>query len=288
MVVFWPITIHNGWSFFGIEGERVALFSRAIFGFFNVSMGFAAFTLIPLADATTIISAAPIFVSIFAPCILGEECGLSQVIVIIMTIAGVFLASQPTFLFPHDHTGDLVAISPNDRLFGSFLSSISCITAAFCFISMRGMQRTPCMVVMNMYQFFTMICCCLTLVVMHFTGLLPNGIGLPSSLYDYGCMVLAAVAVVGVQCFLTVSFKLEEANIVSLVRTSDILFAFLLQIIFLGSGEINSLSIIGAVVVSLGVMSSALRSWLMKRPKKCPALWCLLNCGFNKSREFSA
>lgn len=283
-----PITIYNEWSFFGLKGERVALYSRAVFGFFNVSMGFAAFTLIPLADATTIISAAPIFVSIFAPCILGEACGLFQVTTIAVTIGGVLLVSQPSFLFPHDTTSATATVQANQRLLGSFLSLISCITGAFCFISLRKLQRTPSMVVMNMYQAVAAIGCCLTLVVMHLMNLLPNGIGLPSSLYDFGCTLLAAVSVVGVQCALTVASKLEEANIVCLTRTSDILISFILQVIFLQNEEINSKSIIGAVIVCIGVSLSTLRSWLMKRPKKCSTLWCLLNCGFNKSRSFSS
>lgn len=56
-----------------------------------------------------------------------------------------------------------------------------------------------------------------------------------------------------------VSLKLEEASFVSLVRTVDIVLAFILQALFLKDEVIDWMSILGAVIVVIAVVTTVVR-----------------------------
>ena len=97
--MYTPVIFAQGVSFKGAVGERWSLFNRGLFGFLSFSMAYYAFSLIPLADASTIVFSAPVYVSIFACVLIGEKCGAFQVVTITVTIIGVVLISKPTFIF---------------------------------------------------------------------------------------------------------------------------------------------------------------------------------------------
>ena len=73
---------------------------------------------------------------------------------------------------------------------------------------------------------------------------------------------LVANGICGVlgQFCLTVALKVEEAGLVSLARTVDIVMAFVFQIIGLPEEEVDWTSILGAVIVCTAVSLSAFKN----------------------------
>ena len=254
----------------GEPGERWPLFLRGIFGFLAFGLSYVSFRMIPLADASTIIFSAPVYVSIFACVLLKEDCGLFQVINIGITIVGVLLISKPTFIFGYDHES---VVEAEFRLEGTIVAFISSLCAAFTFVMIRRLQKTPAAVVISVFSIVSIVVGILVLAVLanafpdHSSGF-SSGIGVPETYEEILWLVANGLCGVLGQLLLTVSLKIEEAGLVSLARTIDIVMAFLLQAAFLNE-IIHWTSILGAVIVAIGVCISALRKWLNSRSKDC-------------------
>lgn len=252
-----------------------------------MNLCYVSFSMIPLSDAVTIGASAPVFVSIIAYVVLKEECGIFQVFSVFITIIGVLLISRPTFIFGQD-----VEIDDSTRMEGIIAAIISCIMSALVFISIRKLQKTPSIVVINAYAIscltFALIMSCL----FHFylsngPGHLSENIQVPDTWTEIAWLVFNGLCVVLAQLCLTVSLKVEEAGLVSLARTADIIVAFILQLIFLNE-KIQWTSFLGALIIFIIVGISGLRKWLGNKPNKGKVLWIILNCGLNQNRGSEA
>lgn len=251
----------------GAKGERWPLFFRGFFGFLAFTLCYASYRMIPLADASTIVFSAPVYVSIFACILLKEACGLFQVFNIAITIVGVLLISKPTFLFPDHEPANVVIF----RMEGTILAFISSLCTSFTFVMIRKLQKTPAAVVISVFSIVSIACGAIVLCVMYFaysghgTGL-ADGIGLPATSEEYFWLLMNGLCGVIGQLLLTVALKIEEAGLVSLARTIDIVMAFVFQVIWLPAELIHWTSYFGAVLVIVGVCISGLRKWINSRP----------------------
>lgn len=71
------------------------------------------------------------------------------------------------------------------------------------------------------------------------------------------------------QTALILALKFEEAGPVSLIQTTDVVFAFLWQLIFLGVYP-DMYSLVGAIVVVTGVTAISLRKFMVNLPEDHP------------------
>ena len=126
MICVLPVIVHNRFSIIGLPGERLVLFLCGFLGAVALTSCYIAFRFIPLSDASTIISSAPVFVSIVAWVALKEECGVFQAFTIVITLCGVLLISRPTFIFGQDETSSDGGL----RTEGILVAAFSCITVA--------------------------------------------------------------------------------------------------------------------------------------------------------------
>ena len=282
MFVFLPIIVFKGFSISGVPGERLALYSRGLFGALALTTSYIAFRLIPLSDATTICASAPVFVSIVACVILKEECGIFQAFTVVVTLSGVLLISRPTFIFAS--ASEQVSNSDENRLEGTIISAFSCITAAMTYVCIRKLQKTPSVVVINMYFVSNILCSILMILAIHFifaneAGDIAQGIELPKTWPEVAWLLVNGLSCVIGQISITVACKIEEAGLVALARTSDIIIAFVFQLLFLRNEEVQWTSYVGTAIVFIGVSVSGLRRWLKSKPGKFDTLWLILNCG---------
>lgn len=101
---------------------------RGILGLFSMSLNFTAMMLLPMAEATTISFAAPIFATMLAALLLGEPTGRYRWGAIVLGFVGVLLAVQPTSVSGH-------GIGPWVALAGALLTS--CV-----YIQIRHMSQS--------------------------------------------------------------------------------------------------------------------------------------------------
>ncbi|KAI1290292.1 Solute carrier family 35 member G1 [Halotydeus destructor] len=264
LAFYGPVVQFSGWSYWGAKGDRTSLFLRGVIGFVSFSTAYSAYYYLPLGDASAITFSAPVFVSIFACVILGEVCSIIETAVILFTLGGVVLISKPTFIFGDDPN---TVIDATMRMEGTIISLVSSLAHALAYIVMRRLKKTPAPVVIAWFSIVTIILGTLSL------GVMQLGFGYsvksPLDFATHEWLYLLANGVCGIvgQLFLTVALKLEEAGLVSLARTSDIIFAFAYQVAFLGEA-IHWTSLLGAAIVIGGVTISCIRKIIHERKEK--------------------
>lgn len=289
LFIYLPVILVNRMPMFGISGERIPLYLRGVSGFFSFGLLYVAFRMIPLADAATIVFSAPVFVLLFAWLVLKEECGFFQTFILMFTLLGVVLISRPTFIFG---VCDGEEEDSRMRIEGTIVAVVASIFTALNFILIRKLPKTPAAVIINAFSIIAICCGIFSLLVIRNlvpgqAGFIGQNVYAPTSMHEIGCLIGNGVCGVLGQFCLTVALKVEEAGLVSLARTIDIVMAFVFQIIWLPEEEVNWTSILGAVIVCSAVCLSAIKKWLSQRPAKFHVLWIIINCG-PKDREFVA
>ncbi len=118
----------------GILGERKRgfLLLRGLLGFGALFCTFYAYVHLPLADATVIFFAHPVFVAIFASFLLKEYLEAKGILCVVATIAGVLLVAKPSFLF-----GNASVLDP----FAVMVASMAAVLSAFAIITVRFLSK---------------------------------------------------------------------------------------------------------------------------------------------------
>ena len=295
-----PIILVSRVSAIGVPGQRLLLLMRGVTAFFTFTLMYSSFQLMPFADASTIVYAAPVFVLVIACLFLGEECGVFQVFVLILTLAGVMLIARPTFLFPDDdarcdghHGNNSQPVPLSKRLQGTLLAVPASLSAACTFVVIRKLQQAPAVVVVNAASAVGLVIAMPVLAIVYYlipdvVGFLSRDVYMPTSMHDLSWLLVNGCCAVAAQLLLTLALKLEGAGQVSLVRTMDIVLAFVLQLVWLPQDAVPWTSVLGAVLVTASVGLTTLRRWLKDRPDKWPLLWLILSCDCSDRHESEA
>jgi drug/metabolite transporter (DMT)-like permease len=128
MVILVPLIYRAGISLF-LHMERPGLqLLRVVFATSETSCFYFAVSTLPLADTLTYYMASPIFVTLFAALLLGEQVGWRRWSAVIAGFAGVVLA-----------------LGPSASAFGwpAFVAILGSVLFAFLMISTRSLRRTP-------------------------------------------------------------------------------------------------------------------------------------------------
>lgn len=106
--------------------NRKLLVLRGALGLCGVSCFFWALTVLPLADATVLHYTNPVLTALLAALFLGESLGTSEVGGALLSLAGVVLIAQPSFLFGTGASLDLAYVGI--ALAGALFSSSAYVT----------------------------------------------------------------------------------------------------------------------------------------------------------------
>lgn len=94
-----PPAIYSRANILGDKKQRIFLIIFGAINFVCISSIYGAFTLLPLGDATVIISTTPVFTAIMAYFVLKEAWHKHDVVSTFFCLAGVVLITRPTFIF---------------------------------------------------------------------------------------------------------------------------------------------------------------------------------------------
>ncbi|CAG2106652.1 unnamed protein product [Medioppia subpectinata] len=236
------------------KGHRVDLTLRCISGTISLIAIFMAYRLMPLADASTIHFASPVFVTIFAYFILKEPLTVLQVLTGTITLTGVVIIAKPEFLF-----GAETESVHESRLLGTCLASVAAVTASLSMITLRRLKSTPVAVVVMWYSGTVVIAGTVILVIL-------GKLTLPTGWWTWTLLAGIGLCGVGDQYFLTVAFKYESAGPVSVTRTFNIVLSFIWEVVLLQE-SIEWTSILGACLVSSCVVILAMDKWHQESPQ---------------------
>jgi drug/metabolite transporter (DMT)-like permease len=189
----------------------VPLALRGLLGFGGLSGYYIALGRLPLADATTLQNATPVFTALLAWWLLDERLGWSTATAIACGLAGVALIAHPTGA-GLDPTGVAAA-----------LVAVCC--SSFAYVTVRKLAQTE-----------------HPLVIVFYFPLVAAPLALPWALQSLvvpgvvDCLLLVAIGVAtqSGQVFLTQALALERAGRAASVGYLQVAFAMVWQIVFFG------------------------------------------------------
>ena len=179
-----------------------------------------------------------------------ETCTILNVVLAIVTLIGFVLVAQPSFLFGSKDDDNHFHFSY--RIVGSLLALTASITASFAIVIVRKLGSGVHFSLSMLYAAWEGVI--FVLIFMAIAGIspIPCFHSLPHVL---GVAVLYFLG----QVFRTVALQREKAGTISLIQTSQVIFSFALQYIFLG--EVPTLiGGIGAGLILISCIILALKS----------------------------
>ncbi|XP_010150895.1 PREDICTED: solute carrier family 35 member G1 [Eurypyga helias] len=247
-----PGLIYYKTGFLGPKGKRIFLFFRGFLGSSAMILLYYAFQVMPLADATVITFSSPVFTSLLAWIFLKEKYSIWDLLFTLFAITGVVLIARPPFLFGSNVTG--IEGSYTDHLKGTIAAITSTVSAASTFVILRKVGKSVhYFLSIWYYAVIGLIACVIALFVM-------NEWRLPYCGKDRVLLILIGLLGLGGQIFLTKALQIEKAGPVAIMKTMDVVFAFILQILFL-----NHLptwwTVGGALCVVASSSGTAIRKW---------------------------
>lgn len=214
---------------------------RGLAGFGGLSCYFFAVTHLPLADATVIQFCNPMIAALIAVFALREPLRLIDLVATALSMVGVVLVAQPTFLFTTGAALDPLAVVVG--VFGAIFSAIS-------YVVIRRLGATEHHLVVVFY--FPLIAGPASLPVLAVEGLV-----MPTAWEWLLLLGIGVTAQLG-QIEITKGYKLETAGRASSMTYLQIVLAYTWGVLIFSEYP-NALSVIGAVLVVLGVLSVARR-----------------------------
>lgn len=231
---------------------RVYLFLRGFLGSNAMILLYYAVLQMPLADATVITFSNPVFTSLLAWIFLKERCSVWDVIFTISTLTGVVLIARPPFLFG----GEISDIENNydNHLKGTVAAFVSAIAVACTMVILRKMgKNVHYYLAVWYYAVLGFIECVVVLFII-------DEWKMPSCGWDRWIMMSIGVLGIAGQIFLTKALQVEKAGPVALMRTTDVVLAFVLQFLFLNRKP-TWWSLGGALCVISSTTGVAIRKW---------------------------
>ena len=233
--------------------QALWVFIRVTLGTTALCLSFYSYQNIPVGDATAIFFTSPIFTGILAWLLLGEKFTIVDAIFAVIAVTGILLIAKPSFIFGnifgHDSTGE------GNTLLGIACAVIGAICASMVFVSVRklgGMNVHPLLQI----WFFGLFGMTLTAVLTTILGMWK----IPSCGRDRVILIIVSFTGAISQFFLTYAFKLEKATYVAVMKTNEVIIAFIFEYLFFNTIPFW-LSILGAVLVVISSLGITLKKW---------------------------
>ncbi|XP_003961628.1 solute carrier family 35 member G1 isoform X2 [Takifugu rubripes] len=247
-----PLLIYKKTGFLGPRDKRKYLVLRGFIGSNAMILLYYAVQQMPLADATVIMFSNPVFTSLLAWIFLKERCTILDCVFTVFTLTGVILIARPPFIFGEHLLG--IEGNYSNHIKGTIAAFAGAIAAAFTLVVLRKIGKSAHYYLsVWYYAVIGFIECIITVSVL-------GEWKLPSCGRDRWILVLIAVLGIAGQTFLTKALQIEKAGPVALMRTVDVVLAFIFQFIFFSRAP-TWWSLGGALCIVASTSGIALRKW---------------------------
>uniref|UniRef100_A0A669D9A7 Solute carrier family 35 member G1 n=1 Tax=Oreochromis niloticus TaxID=8128 RepID=A0A669D9A7_ORENI len=219
-----PIIIYCKTGFLGPRDKRLFLMLRGFLGSNAMILLFYSVQQMPLADAIVITFSNPVFTSLLAWIFLKEKCTIWDCVFTVFTLTGVILIARPPFLFGenvHGIEGDYT-----NHIKGTIAAFGGAIGAACTLVILRKLGKSVHYYIsVWYYAVIGLIECIITVSVL-------GEWKIPFCGRDRWMLMLIAILGIAGQTFLIKALQIEKAGPVALMRTVDVVLAFIFQFIF--------------------------------------------------------
>ncbi|EER14749.1 Transmembrane protein, putative [Perkinsus marinus ATCC 50983] len=228
---------------------------RGLFGAAGNWILYYSLSQLPLADASSLFFTQPMFTLTLAPILIHEKIAPRQVLAVLFAVCGVFCIAHPAWLFGSSIAG-YEAMGNVDAQLPRWLAIIVCLCGSFCsamvFITVSNIGRRAHWSQL-VFAFAIIGTCVATIPLVAQLAPLrwPRGIVPYIVIISVGCCALVGQATFNYGMQLC-----QSAVTSSLVRQSDLIFAFIYQALFL-SHPLTWYVIVGGCFVLGGALTDA-------------------------------
>lgn len=241
-----PLVTYSGQNPWAQRSNRVYLVFRATAGFAGLYFRFWSMKLIPLSDVAVILASLPVFVTALARVFLSEPCGVVDIVILFLTMAGLMMAAKIPLPFMHEPKEDKP--DPN-KYRGIFFALLSTIFGAIKFLISRTVRYEHHSVTLFMYGLVGVLECMLLSVSTEPYVLPRCGLGRVM----FVCFTILSFVE---HMVLIKALQMEKAGPVSVVIAAmDVVFMFAAELILFGNIP-DMYSFTGATLVSVCVFLS--------------------------------
>ena len=221
---------------------------RAIAGTIAVCCQFYAFQNMNIGDASAIIFSSPLITGILAAVLLKERFTIFNLVATIVSFAGVILVARPPFIFgTHGSESQIHFAIAGIAFMGAMGTS-------FAILNIRKIGDRVDSYVITYY--FSIICFIIPVIIFSITAVYR----LPPCGYARWLLILIGVLGFLGQISFTKAIQLEKATLIAVIRTTDVIFGYILEIIIFGSVP-TLLSILGSLLVIVGSSALGIKKW---------------------------
>jgi drug/metabolite transporter (DMT)-like permease len=234
--VLWLVHRLGGWRVLRTEHPGAHL-RRSVSGLCSLFLSFKAVGMLPLATATALGYAAPLFITLLAMPLLGESVRIQRLAVVVIGFVGVLLMAHP----------DARGLSP-----GVLVALAGAVATALALISIRKMRDTESNIAIVFY--FSLSGTIVGAATLPFTAVWPSLVNLP---------VLIAIGVLGgiAQILLTKAYQMAPASIVAPFEYATFVFAMGLGLMVWGEFP-RAIELAGIAIVMFSNLFLVLYEWL--------------------------
>ncbi|XP_063966560.1 solute carrier family 35 member G1-like isoform X3 [Lytechinus pictus] len=230
---------------------------RSIMGSIGTTLAFFAFQVMPIGNAKAIIYTSPVFTGLFSCILLHEACPALDILLSALTLSGVLLVIQPPFIFGGEQT--------STNILGPIFCLIVAALAGLVFISLRkiGSYRIHPIVILIYFSSVGMV----------MSAVLSSALRewvIPRCGRDRILLILTGALLLMSQICLTLALRYEKATTVSLIRTCDVLFTFILDYLFFAIIP-NAITISGALLIVGSLVGITLHKWQTEKKASAKA-----------------
>jgi len=274
LIVVLPINIKYKRNVFGEKDQRIKLSVRSIFNVCSIMFFYFSIQLINPSESTALFNCCIIFVTLFARIFLKERLTFVHLLVLLMTTIGIFLISQPDFLFTKLTSNNTSLLFNSTKTRQSYINNLSsdyiklsgvilALLASFSYTIVALITKK----LANMNAHISVICAFfsyfgLPTTIFISTILVVTGLEKRPRLsfdddyklaWDIFFATVSAIFGFGGQVLMNMAMQIEDANVVSIFDCFGLIYNFLFQYLLLNIVS-NYLSALGAMLIFLGAI----------------------------------
>ncbi|KAH7960346.1 hypothetical protein HPB49_018796 [Dermacentor silvarum] len=231
---------------FGSSSAQPLLIVRTVLSLGAAALRLSSLSYLTIADSSIITSLTPLMVAVTASLFLAEPCHWTQGAAVALSILGITLVVKPPFLANAGVTftkDQYIGIA-----YGLSHTVLNGVTTV-CIRAIKGVSRS---VVVFHYGCLSMLLVSIVSIAMGRLKIFYDG-------SQIGYLLLISHLTFAVQMFLTKALQIENASVVTIVKTSsDVIFGFVMQAVFLNVYP-DLFSMFGGTFVLVGVVIIGMR-----------------------------
>jgi len=253
--------------------DGILILIRSLFAAGGSISFYLALSFLPLPDLTTVRYTQVVWTGLLALIIFHERITLPTIVASILTLIGVICVAQPTFLFPrpkilNETSQEILITNDNKRLTG-MLIAVSCALAISMSIVLNKklIQKK---VRQSIIMFYFLLTTFIILSIIQINYWIFSKSKLQKfSAKNFICASIISLLQLCPMILAQKAIKREHPSIVTVVQSSDIIFAIILQNIFT-TIKTNLIALIGSVLVitSIFIVGSH-KLWLDRKNRMC-------------------